>query len=158
MTEQYLRSLLDGLEQKKQILDNLTICSEKQYKIVSEEETDWDAFDELVDEKADLIDRLNGLDDGFNSIFGRIKDEVITQKDKYKGYIAELQKGIREVTEKSTSLMALEERTRQKFTAEIGIQKQKIKQNKISSKVAVNYYQSMNRINYVDPQLMDEKK
>lgn len=158
MVRQYLNNMIDGLERKLQILDNLTMLTEQQQSIVSKETPDWDAFDQTVDKKAELIDELTALDDGFSAIFDRIKDEALANKELYKEEIRRLQDGIRKVTDKSTSLMALEERTRKKVTDGMSEQRQKLKQNKVSSKVASNYYKSMSRINYVDPQLMDQKK
>ena len=158
MTEQYLQSMIDGLDEKAKLLDELTLLTQKQQSVVDSEEPNWDEFDKTVDDKAELIDRLMKLDDGFEAIFDRIKNEVKADKDKYKDYIKKLQAGITVVTEKSTGLMALEERTRQKVTVKLTDQRQKIKQSRVSSKAVTNYYQNMNKINYVDPQLMDQKK
>lgn len=158
MTERYLQSLIDGLKQKNEIMDHLISLSEEQQRIVGEKEIDWDAFDRTIDEKDEYIQNLEKLDEGFQAIFDRIKAEVNSNRDKYKSYIVELQQLIKLVTEKSTSLMALEQRTKAKVTNGFGSQRQRFKQNKESSKVVNSYYNSMNRMNYIDPQLMDTKK
>lgn len=158
VTERYLQSLIDGLERKSKLLDELTVYTEKQQEIVSQPEIDWDAFDKTIDDKDKLVNELITIDEGFQAVFDRIKDEVGSNKDKYKEYISKLQKLIALVTEKSTSLMALEQRTKAKVTTGFGVQRQKIRQSKNSSKVANSYYNNMNRMNFIDPQLMDTKK
>ena len=156
--EQYLKSLIEGLKAKENMLDELLKLSEKQQEIVSEEKIDWDDFDAKIDEKAEIIDKLNDTDEGFNTVFDRIKDDLMAEKSKYASYIEELKKGIATVTEKSNSLMALEQRTKQKVESAFSRQRKAYNSSKTSSKVADNYYKAMNRINYIDPQLMDRKK
>ena len=158
MTEKYLQSLIDGLNQKITILDKLTEYTEEQQRIVGEVSIDWDAFDTTIDKKDELIQKLTVIDAGFQSVYDRVKDDVVANKDKYKEYILILKQQVQLVTEKSTSLMALEQRTKAKVSSGFGTQRQQIRSNKESSKVASSYYNTMNRMNYIDPQLMDWKK
>ena len=158
MTEKYLQSLIDGLNQKITILDKLAEYTEEQQRIVGEVSIDWDAFDKTIDDKDELIQKLNVIDEGFRTVYDRVKKDVVSNKDKYKDYILILKQQVQLVTEKSTSLMALEQRTKAKVSSGLGTQRQQIRTNKESSKVASNYYNTMNRMNYIDPQLMDWKK
>ena len=156
--EQYLNSLIEGLKAKENMLDELTKLTEKQQAIVSEEKIDWDAFDAIVDEKSDIIEKLNQNDEGFTAIFDRIKDDLKSQMGKYSSYIDQIKSGIANVTNKSTSLMALEQRTKTRVENAFKKQKKEYNNSKTSSRVATNYYNAMNRMNFVDPQLMDSKK
>ena len=140
------------------MLDELTELTKKQQDIVASEKPDWDEFDSIIDRKAEIIEKLNQSDDGFTAVFDRIKEELKSNQDKYGKEIKLLQAGIKTVTEKSTSLIALEERTKAKIESAITRDRKNLVQNKNSSKVAGNYYKNMNRINLVDPQLMDSKK
>lgn len=158
MTENYLKALIDGLNQKITIIDKLTEYTNMQQDIVGASDVDWDRFDQTIDDKDALVQKLLAADEGFQAIYDRIKDDVVANKDKYKQYISELQRLIGVVTEKSTSLMALEQRTKAKVTSGFGAQRQKVNRTKASSKVASSYYNNMNRMNYIDPQLMDTKK
>lgn len=158
MTEKYLQSLIDGLNQKITILDKLSEFTEEQQRIVGEAAIDWEAFDRTIDDKDELLQKLATIDEGFQAVYDRIKGEVSANKDKYREYILILKQQIQLVTEKSTSLMALEQRTKAKVSSGFGTQRQQIRSNKESSKVASSYYNTMNRMNYIDPQLMDWKK
>jgi len=156
--EQYLNSLIEGLKAKENMLDELTALTEKQQTIVSGEKIDWDAFDAIVDEKSDIIEKLNQNDEGFTAVFDRIKDDLKSQMGKYSSYIDQIKSGIANVTNKSTSLMALEQRTKTRVENAFKRQKKEYNNSKTSSRVATNYYNAMNRMNFVDPQLMDSKK
>lgn len=156
--EQYLNSLIEGLKAKEKMLDELTALTERQQTIVSGEKIDWDAFDAIVDEKADIIEKLNQNDEGFTAVFDRIKDDLKSQMGKYSSYIEQIKSGIANVTNKSTSLMALEQRTKTRVENAFKRQKKEYNNSKTSSRVATNYYNAMNKMNFVDPQLMDSKK
>ena len=156
--EQYLNSLIEGLKAKEKMLDELTALTEKQQTIVSGEKIDWDAFDAIVDEKSDIIEKLNQNDEGFTAVFDRIKDDLNSQMGKYSSYIEQIKSGIANVTNKSTSLMALEQRTKNRVENAFKRQKKEYNNSKTSSRVATNYYNAMNKMNFVDPQLMDSKK
>ena len=156
--EQYLNSLIEGLKAKENMLDELTALTEKQQTIVSGEKIDWDAFDAIVDEKSDIIEKLNQNDEGFTAVFDRIKDDLKSQMGEYSSYIEQIKSGIANVTNKSTSLMALEQRTKTRVENAFKRQKKEYNNSKTSSRVATNYYNAMNKMNFVDPQLMDSKK
>lgn len=158
MTDNYVEMLKDSLLAKKEILEKLLMDTEKQKEIVSKEEVDWKTFDSLVDEKAELIEKLSGLDEGFDAVYNRMRENILANQDYYKNDIQVMQKLIQEVTDKSTSLMALEERNRVLVTNKFQAEKRNINQKRNVSKAAGSYYQSMNRINNIDPQLMDHKK
>ena len=156
--EQYLNSLIEGLKAKENMLDELTKLTEKQQAIVSEDKIDWDAFDAIVDEKSDIIEKLNQNDEGFTAVSDRIKEDLKSQMAKYSSYVEQIKSGIANVTNKSTSLMALEQRTKAKVENAFKRQKKEYNNSKTSSRVATNYYNAMNKMNFVDPQLMDSKK
>lgn len=158
MISQYLDSLEKSLQEKMELLDSLTVMSEKQKEVVSCQEVDWDAFDKLVDDKAVIVDRLSQNDVGFEVAYDRIKDELNASKDKYKANIERMQSLIRTITDKSTSLMALEARNKDLVEKAFSNARLKINQNKVNSRVASNYYKTMSRVNFIDPQLMDKKK
>ncbi|MGN0346147.1 MAG: flagellar protein FliT [Lachnospiraceae bacterium] len=154
----YLQMLEDSLKQKCELLDRLVMESNRQAEIVKAEKVDWTAFDESVEEKGRLIEELEKLDQGFDTVYDRIKEGLEEGREKYKNEILKMQELIRGVTEKSSNLMAVEQRNKQLVTNRFAEEKKKFSNQKVNAKVATNYYNSMNRINYVDPQLMDKKK
>lgn len=156
--EQYLQMLSDSLTKKSELLEELSEKTKKQEQLIAENPVDWDAFDEVVEEKGKVIERLQGIEEGFDALYERIRKGLLENKDKYRNQILRLQEQIKTVTEKSTSLMAMEERNKAQISMKFSQEKDKIKQGRVSTRVATNYYRNMSKINYIDPQLMDRKK
>ena len=156
MIERYLQMLEQSLDLKKQILDQLIELTNLQNASLEHDPVIWEDFDALVDKKAQLIERLDKMDDGFESVYGRIKEEI--NSDQHKDRILSMQKKIQAVTDASASLMAAEQKNKSLAETKLSEEKKRLQQSKASSKAATNYYRSMNKVNYIDPQLMDKKK
>lgn len=153
--EQYLSMLKDSLLKKEKILIDLLSKSDEQGELVKKDDVDWERFGELVDEKGQLIEELSKLDDGFGLLYERIKEEMKNNKDKYASEIKELQVLIKSVTEKSTDLQAKEARNKAAIETAFSKTRNEIKQSKMSQKAAMSYYNKMNKINTIDPQMLD---
>ena len=157
MEKQYIRMMLESLQKKEAVVESLLSGSEKQKEVLSAKEVDWDAFDALTVEKGKLIEELLQLDEGFESLFERVKGPLTQNKDMYKTEIGFMQATIRTLTDKSAELETLEQRNKKLVETRMAESRQVIKQSKMGSQAAMQYYQRMNRINTVDPQLMDKK-
>ena len=155
---QYLDAMIQSMDEKSDCLKRLLDMTAHQEKALAGEVIDWDAFDRLIDEKEMVIDRLGELDDGFQAIFDKIRDELEGKKAQYKGQIAKLQMQIRQVTDQSNALIAAEQRNKTLMENATSMERKRIRQTRTNARVASNYYNSMNRINLIDPQLMDKKK
>lgn len=156
--EKYLQILSDSLQKKSEVLDALTNKTKEQTGVIGAETIDWDVFDKLVDEKDTLLQEMEKLDEGFDAMYQRVREELLENKEKYRMQISDMQAKIGKITEQSAGLMAMEERNKALVSSKLMVERQKIKQGKVSSQVATNYYRNMNKINYIDPQLMDKKK
>lgn len=157
MEKQYIQMMLESLQKKEKVLIALLDKSGKQKETLSAQTVDWDAFDALTEEKGVLIDELLQLDEGFESLFERVKEPLTQRKELYKTEIGFMQSVIRSLTEKSAELESLEQRNKKLVETRMAESRQTIKQSKLGSQAAMQYYQRMNRINTVDPQLMDKK-
>ena len=154
--DNYLKVLKDSLIKKENILSELIKKSEKQAEIVKAEPIDWDEFTRVVDEKGELIDEIMKLDEGFDSLYTRIKDGLEKDKEIYKDIISEIKVLIKSVTEKSTNLQAIEYRNKTIIETAFANTRKEIKQSKLGQKAAADYYNKMNKINTIDPQLLDK--
>ena len=156
--EQYLDAMIQSMNEKSDCLKQLLDMTAEQEKALAKESIDWDTFDRLIDEKEAVIDRLGQLDDGFQAVFDKIRDELEGKKALYKDRIAKLQGQIRVVTDQSNALIAAEQKNKELMENATSIERKRIRQTRANAKAATNYYNNMNRINYIDPQLMDKKK
>ncbi len=157
MEKQYIDMMLESLQKKESVLISLLGKSEEQKEVLSAEEVDWDVFDQLTTDKGELIDELLKLDEGFETLFERIKEPLTQKKELYKTEIGFMQATIRSLTDNSAKLEALEQRNKKLVETRMAEIRQNIKQSKLGSQAAMQYYQRMNRINTLDPQLMDKK-
>ena len=160
MQENYVQIMLESLEKKEKILTKISEKNLEQKAIVEVDELSFEEFDRIIDEKAELIDQLDVLDRGFESLYEQVKGKFQTDegKIKYKNEIACMQECIRSITEKSTSIQVQEQRNKQAIEAVFRNKKEKLRSGKLSSRAAVNYYKNMNQTNYVSPQFLDKKK
>lgn len=155
--DSYLALLKDSLIKKEDILSELIDLSLKQSEIVKKDNVDWDEFNKIVDIKADKVDLVLKLDEGFEHVFNKIKENIKGNEQIYSSEIKEIQSLIKFVTEKSTSLQATEMRNKIAIEGAFTKARNEIKQSKLGQKVAIDYYNRMNQINTIDPQLMDTK-
>ena len=158
MVETYLQILIESLEKKSKVLDQIMETDERQSQIAAHQPFDMEAFDATMDEKSILIEELNKLDDGFTQTFSMIQKELQRDKTTYQEQIRILQDLIRETVDKGVTIEVQEKRNKAAMEVALRAKRQEIKQWKISKNAANKYYQSMSNINTVDPQLMDRKK
>lgn len=155
---QYIPIMLQSLKKKNQILDSIIELNKRQREELEDPALDPDDFDKTVQEKAVQIEALEALDAGFQEVYEKVRDELKDNKDAYREDIAQMQDYIRRLTEKSAAIQVDEARNKslmeQKFTA---VRKQ-VKEVRKSQKVVNQYYKSMMKTNYIDPQFTDKKK
>lgn len=156
--ENYLSVLEDSLRKKLQILDELTTYTTQQQELLKSEELDYAAFDQLVEKKDPLVQMIMELDQGFETVYDRIKEQLIGHKEQYAVQIRTLQNLISELTDKSVKLQAMEQRNKTAVEQQFRKSREKIRQGRQNKQVALNYYKNMNHSDFVPPQFLDNKK
>ena len=154
----YVGILIESLQQKKIVLSALVHKNEEQANLIKEENLDLDAFDKNTNAKADLISKLELLDNGFATVYDRVRVELVEHKDQHKIEIESLQTLISEITDLSIAIQASEARNKQMLEQYFTQSRKQLKNNRVSVKVANDYYRNMSQMNYIDPQLLDRKK
>lgn len=152
----YLTVLKESLQKKESLLIDLIDLSHNQTEIVKKENVDWDEFNKLVELKGEKVEAIVKLDDGFELTYNNVKEELNNNKELYSEDIKNIKELIKSVTEKSASLQALEMRNKTIIEGAFSKARAEIKQSKLGQKAAINYYNKMNQINTIDPQLMDK--
>lgn len=158
MTEGYLQIMIESLEKKIVVLDQIMELNTRQAEISAHQPMDMEAYDKTMDEKGKLIDDINKLDDGFNATYELVKDEVGKNQESYRQKVLEMQELIRVAVEKGVTIEAQEKRNRSALETVFRMKRQEVRQLKVSNTAALKYYKSMSKLNEVDPQLMDKKK
>ena len=111
-TGNYLQIMIDSLIKKKDILQKIVEYNTEQESILKEAEFNGDAFQKNMELKSECIDELNRLDEGFQMVYDRVKEDVQMYKQNYKSDIERLQQLIREVTSLSAAIQTQEARNK----------------------------------------------
>ncbi len=161
--DNYLQIMTDSLIKKGEYLDRILTKNKAQYECIKGkeyEDVDWAAFNVLVTEKEASINRIIEIDDGFASIYEKIKDEVISNKDRYRDKVAKLQEIITVLTDKGIQIQAGEERNKQMIDNIFRRTRQEIKKQRTGINVANTYYRMMSNsvVRAAENSILDEKK
>lgn len=158
MIKSYLQILQDGLVKKLELLSKIEEKSLEQANMLKNKEVDLELIDFNMDEKAKLIEETLALDEGFESVYEKIRSQLVLNKELYKTEIKALQGMIENITEKSASIQAIEARNKAQMDVYFANQKKGLQSKRNAMTVARDYYQSMNKIKHVSPQFLDQKK
>lgn len=158
MAENYLMIMIQSLKKKIQVLDCIIDANDRQKIGLEDPALDPDDFDKIVEEKSKYIEHLDLLDQGFDKLFARVKEEVNNNKDAYKDEIKEMQGLIASITEKSNKIQVQEARNKDLMTQKFAKVHKQARDVRASQQAVNQYYQNMKRLNYIDPQFMDNKK
>lgn len=139
----YLDILIESLQKKIRILNELLEKNEEQSKLLDAPKFDDEAFDAVMDKKADLIINLRFLDTGFEAVYGRARETIMKDRARYASKIRDMQTLITVITQRSTAVEASERRNDQKFKNRFRAEHQKLRQSKNSVQAVTGYYKSM---------------
>ncbi len=141
----YLSILEESLRKKLTVLDKIQTYNEKQYESFSTEDVDMAGFDVAIEEKGKLIEELTKLDEGFETLYANIGEQLQKEKAAYAPQIKVLQELIRQVTEKSVSIQAQEARNKALIETYFSKEKKQIREGRVTSKAAYGYYKSLDK-------------
>lgn len=153
----YLSLLEDSLKKKNRLLDHLLKLTQEQEELIKEKDIEDDKFDKIIEEKEPLIEKVTDLNVGFEQVYDRIKEELISNKDKYHEEIQSLQRLIQELTDKGVRLQALEKRNKVNIELYLKDKRNDIKNFKLSNKTVSNYYKNMANQSQEESYFFDKK-
>ena len=137
---QYITIMLQSLQKKEKVLNSIIQINKRQKEELENPSLDPDDFDKTVEEKSELIEQLELLDNGY-------KDEIL-----------KMQGSIRALTEKSMEIQAQEARNKQLMEQKFASVKKQVREIRSSQKVVNQYYKNMMKKGYVEPHFLDNKK
>ena len=155
----YINIMIDTLKKKETLLKELKTTTIKQTSILEQEEFDADSFDATIDAKQSKIDELLKLDEGFMDIYEKVKDTLVNDGKDYAPEIEKAKALIKNQTDMSVELQAMEEKNKVKLSIHLSKGRQKGKDFRTSSRTAAAYYKNMsNRHQEGDSYFLDSKK
>ena len=155
--ETYLDMLQDSLRKKLEILDKIMTCQKEESDMLKGGSMDRDVFDRSMTEKVELAESIDSLDDGFEKVYDRIREEMIAHKEGYVNQIRALQNMISEISEKNVLIQAEENRIRLEVENYAKRESAALRQRRDNGKAARSYYNNMKKLNYVGSHFMEKK-
>ena len=150
--------LLQSLIKKNELLDRMIRQNAVQEEILKREEFDMDAFDAAIDTQSAYVEQLDRLDQGFESVYDRVREELMENRERYRDEITRMKEQIQQITDKIVTINAGNMRNKMLAENQFKKKRQEIGAGASKNRVARNYYNSMNNLNYVSPQFYDNKK
>ncbi len=158
MIENYLVILENSLEKKVIVLDEIANYNVGQEQLLRKEKVSMEDLDANMEEKDKLIQKLTELDEGFEALYERIREQLLTNKENYKEQIKRIQGLISQVTDKSVSIQAQESRNKKLIEDYFAKERNQIRQGRQASKTAYSYYKSMSNADDTAFSILDQKK
>lgn len=156
----YLELLEESLIKKIGVLDKIEAFNLKQRELFvnTDEAPDFEKFDSYIEEKDKLIEELNVLDNGFETMYERVADTLKENKSENADMIRRLQELIREITDKSSSLQSQERANKELMEDFFQSARDKIGKNRTSLNAAYSYFQAQQGTGNAESLYMDSKK
>lgn len=143
MANTYVIALTESLEKKLEVLKQIHEKDEEQYTIAKTSPFLYEEFDKNADEKGVLIYKLNRLDEGFESVYEKVREELNANKSAYASDIKYMQKLISQITDLSAKIQAEESRNKSAIEQAFRYEKEKIKSQRSGMKAIQSYTQAM---------------
>lgn len=143
MENAYVTALIESLEKKIDILNEIHVKDEEQLRIAGIQPVDYEAFDKNDEEKTVLIYKLNKLDDGFEQVYEKVRVELQDNKSAYAAEIRRMQELISKITELSTKIQAEEARNKLAVERAFRTERERIKSRRSGIKAIQSYAQTM---------------
>jgi len=159
MTNTYLKMMDESLDQKIEALKLIEEQNEIQKELLQDTENfSFNSFDKTINAKRKQINAIVKLNDGFDSLYKHVKEELDSNPGGYREEIKTMQEKIKLITELSGRVEAGEHRNKASIDRFIAEKKAEYKDGQRSVKAAMDYYKTMSRSGAIMPQYMDKKK
>lgn len=157
-TENYVQIMIDSLTKKEVLLKQIAEYNEEQKVIITAVEFDDKAFQSNIDKKGELVEEILKLDDGFNVVFMRVKDEVQAHKQELSSEIALMQQLVKRVTDLGVRIQAQELRNKELVEKCFSAMRKDLSNARTVTSKANAYYKNANNIHDYDSHFLDQKK
>lgn len=158
MENHYVQVLIDTIHKKEEVLHQILEITKQQEKLSKRDTYASDEMEAAMNEKEILIARLNYLDDGFESVYDRIRSELRNHIEDYRQEIGKLQDAIRKCTELGNEIQILEERNRNRFSMLFSNARSQYATSKTQANAAQSYHKMMNNSKIADAYFVDHKQ
>lgn len=155
--DNYLEILEESLRKKIQVLEKIQAYNEQQRLAFEGDSVELSQFDAAIEEKGKLIEQINKLDEGFETLYNNVATELKDNKAKYTQQIKVLQDLVKQVTDMSMTVRAQEARNKALVEDFFSKERAGLRQERMHSKAAYEYYKKVSATAYEQPRYYDSK-
>lgn len=156
--ENYLEVLKRSLEDKIIVLESISDCNAKMDEVFHDDKSDIDRLDSIIDEKNNLIEKLESLDANFEEVYEKVSMQLEAGRDKYADSIRNIQQLIAQITEKSSSIQKQEKECKSSMEGFFKARRMQIGDGRRNTNAALNYHKAQYGGGYMTPTIMDSKQ
>jgi len=157
MSEHYISMLIESQKKKKKVLERIINLNKQQRNLLLDQDTGPDELERNIDQKGAAIEELSMLDNGFQQVFDKVKEELDQNREKYRDDIIELQGLIKEITALGQTIESQELRNKELMVNKFAFVRERVKTVRSTAR-AISTYNSMNNNSFGEAQLWDNKK
>lgn len=157
-TANYVQIMIDSLTKKEQLLKQIVDYNEEQKMIITATTFDEEAFQKNIDKKGELVEAILKLDEGFNSVFARVKEAIQERRNELSSEIAVMQQLVKRVTDLGVRIQAQELRNKELVEKCFSEMRRNLSNAKMTTSKANAYYKNANHIHDYDAHFLDQKK
>ena len=156
----YIKALLQSQYKKIDILKRLVDLTKEQAKLLEDSNFDQDVFAEIIEKKANQINQLSEIDEGFLKIFEQVKEELEINKghENEINEINEIKETINTITNLSSKLQTDENNNKKKLETYLTLKRKEVKDYKRSKSIASSYQRNLDRQDNMSSNFFDSKK
>lgn len=155
--QNYVQVLIQTLQRQAETLTDILKITKEQGRIADAPDFDEVMLEDSLNRKEIFIARLNELDDGFTSVYGRVRKEVKENPEAYREELGQMQALIKQCTDLGVEIKVAEERNRKKLVRCFSDKHKQYSTQKTAATVASHYHQTMNYAKVADSFFVDKK-
>ena len=154
----YLHILLDTLTKKKKVLEEIYETTKLQEQLFKEMSIQTERLDQYMDQKSKCLQTLNQLDDGFEMLYAKVKEELHASPGSFSEEISRMKQLIGSIMDLSVSIQALEQKNKLSMERYLLRHRKNIQDYRNGQKRVNKYYNAMTGFNPHQSYFMDQKK
>lgn len=139
----FVQILIEALVKKEALLNNIQNACNEQDLCLKMDIPDIAKYSQYADVKSDLSKEIEKIDEGFLSVYERIKDELETNASMYADQIRRMKALVASITEKTNSINVKEQRLNAEIKKRIGVNSSQGKIGSTNSIAAQRYASTM---------------
>ena len=116
----FVQILIDALTKKERLLEEILKLCKAQEECIKKDAPDLNEYVQCSDKKAELSKLVEKIDEGFLSVYDRVKDELESNPTQYAEYIRRMKSLVTAISEKTASVSVTEQRLNVEFKKRVG--------------------------------------